>query len=212
MKFNDKILSVCALLVATSACYAGEEKHGQEVQVVITNNTKMPIHGNIYLTTGGGKILDAKQGAYVSLQPTQCAGLRINRSTNRTSQYNRLIFSTNEPALKNRIENNKDSSAIATTKIPQNLFEKNETGYECYSIKGTKKIKIEHTSSGQKCFDAGCANPVTHSAVHNLVDVSLANLAPEKSNWQKVKGALTRKSKTSRQPTLGGMQDVMGDL
>lgn len=196
MKFNGKMMSVCALLVATTACYASEEKHGQRVQFSIKNDSKMTIHGGIYVTTAGGNVIDQRGGKYISLNPTECAIVTINRSTNRKSEYNRLIFSTDEPALKNRIEHNKDSSFIATTKIPQNFFENNSLGFECYSIKGTKKIKIVHTSSGEKC--EACADPVGENAVNNLSGVSLPDVNLEKSTWQRLQSKFKRKPKVQR--------------
>lgn len=209
MKFNGKILSVFALLVATSACYGGDELTPEVVSFRITNNATTTIYGSIYNTTASGALVgdDKANIQFMEVQQRECFSLDFNKSLNRKSEFTRLIFATNKWALRQKLENNVTHSKVNSTIIPQNLFKK-EHRRHCYTITGSEaKLRIKHTSSGDKC--SNCVSPSINSNSHALQSISSVNQTREdlesaKPTWrQKLQAKFKRKPTSEQQLTVG---------
>lgn len=216
MKCIGKLISVCALLVAANACYALEKK-GELVKFLIKNETGKTIYGDVYKTTAGGDLVSTQSILFTEVQDKECFLVDINKSLNRTSEYHRLIFSTNEYLLKRKLENSVSNSRVASTRIPQNFFKK-ESSTLCYSITdSSSKLRIKHTASDDKCTT--CTNPVDHNTAGRRRDTkgvlpTTNDLELEKttqSTWQKLKAKVKRTPK-SGQLTTGSAEELYREI
>lgn len=185
MKHRSTLIGACALLMVTVTCYGGQEV-GQPMAFNIYNKTGKPIYGNIYRTNASGKVLelDIHNDAYYTLGNYGCINKDINKSLKRTSEYHRLIFATNEQALKQRIVDNKDSSAVQSKPIPQSFSKSKEQRIECYEIyskknriTGKEKLDIQHKTSGNKC--SKCTNPLTLQRITDITTTPASGSAEE---------------------------------
>lgn len=146
MKFNGKILSVCALLVAVTACY------GQSQEIHIKNATDQQIFGSVFPATLGGKPLDEGQ-KILTFEPQSCRNLKIQKREAKTKEFNTLIFSTDKTSVVQKVSYNTKNPNISSTKIK--YLSGNTTLY--YEItKGkdfekTKKLTIKRVNKLKNC-------------------------------------------------------------
>lgn len=177
MKSNIKIMSACALLVAVANCYGGEQK-GQKVTVNIQNVTDFSVYGNIYTTNAAGTVKFTNDTQYFVIDPKTCIQLPpINKSLNRKTEFNRLVFSAQPWSLKQRVQFKKrqsdvNSTLMQQTLLPQFMLNAQSTENECYSINGTqKKLKVTYMGSGDKC--TGCGSLSSANIINYVKDIKL---------------------------------------
>lgn len=209
MKSIGKLMSACALIVMATACYE------QEAEVVkpsligfhIKNDSGQTIYGSIYKTTAGGSLVDKvnEETYFFKVQNLECFSQAIDRSSKRTSEFHRIIFSTSPYALRKKLENNVGNPKVVSTLIPQNIFSNMfapEKGPYCYKISGSgSKLRIKRTGSGANC--SACAETVVNTNSRgdqrgqvNKAKPSQEDLGDEKTKqsvWQKVKSAVKGK-------------------
>lgn len=110
MKFNSKMMSVFALLMATTACYA------QSQEIHIKNATNQQIFGSVFPATFGGKPLAPNQEVK-TFEPGSCRNLKIQKREAKTKEFNTLIFSTDKASVGQKVTFNTPNTNISSTKI-----------------------------------------------------------------------------------------------
>lgn len=202
MKFNGKILSVCALLVATSACKGSapfkQTDLGQTMYIKVENNTGNPIFGSVYKTSMSGKVIaqsnEPENAFYYTIENGKCLQWTVYKSLDRLSKYHTLIFATNESALKQKFLFNKNSAEVKSENIPQSLIKSNEARTECYQVTYTsKKLQIKKSKDG--C--SSCQGVPTPSTTINSIDIITE--VSRKPTWStKLSNVFKRKPKTAQ--------------
>lgn len=215
MKRSGKFMSACALVVMTTACYASQEAEDVKPSLIgfhIQNYSGQTIYGSIYKTTAGGSLVDKvnDETYFFKVQNLECFSQAIDRSSKRTSEFHRIIFSTSPYALRKKLENNVGNPKVVSTLIPQNIFSNMfapEKGPYCYKISGSgSKLRIKRTGSGANC--SACAEPVVNTNSHgdqrgqvNKAEPSAEDLEYEQTKQsllRKIRGLVKRKSKSAK--------------
>lgn len=142
MKYNGKILSVFAMLVATTACYGKETTE----EVTVYNRTGRTLYGGIYLANViTGKVVNE------SNKEIKPVGTIIKQNVSKPSKITnsyRLIFSTDEQSMEDKVAG-KNPKNIVSRKIDPfssnapssyTVRRKNENKLE---IDGAKDLKID---------------------------------------------------------------------
>lgn len=209
MKRSGKFMSACALLVMTTACYASQETEVVKPSLVgfhIKNDSGQTIYGSIYKTTAGGSLVGEvnDETYFFKVQDLECFSQAIDRSSKRTSEFHRIIFSTSPYALRKKLENNVGNPKVVSTLIPQNIFSnmftKEKSPY-CYKIsRSGSKLRIKRTGSGANC--SACAEPVVNfnSRGDQRGQVNKAEPSAEDLEYEQTKQSLLRKIRGSIKP------------
>src|SRR5437868_2580507 len=151
MKYNGKILSACALLVAASVCKASsgplQDPEGQLMIFNIQNSTGKKMYGGVYKADIRGKVIGRDKAPenddYYIVANGDCLHKEVYKSLNRKSEYHYLIFATDEWPLQQRVVKNKKGSQVESKMITQSLTKSIEARNVCYEIKGAIKPQIK---------------------------------------------------------------------
>lgn len=147
MKFNGKILSVCALLAGATACYGITVQKETKAEVKVYNRTGGIIYGGIYLASATGKVMTSSNKEIKELNKYGFVKEEVSKPSKITNSY-RLIFSTDGQPMIDKVAG-KNPKNIVSRKIDPfsanapssyTVRRKNENKSE---IDGAKDLKID---------------------------------------------------------------------